>query len=389
MSASEAVRPTLDGMQKRFLIIGIVGMVALIATSASNMTQLYRSYLTAFLMWGGIGIGSLGILMLHHMVGGGWGVAIRRGLEAGTRTLPLVFVLSIPLIVGMHDLYEWSHAEVVAKDPILQHKSAYLNSGGFIVRLIIYFAIWIGLATLLNKYSEEQESAGYWAVRPKLQKVSAPGLLIFVTAATFAAFDWMMSLEPHWFSTVYGAMFVIGCVLSTFAFNIVLTRMLTKQAGMENAVPRQTFHDLGNLLLAFTMFFAYLAFSQFLIIYSANLPEEIVWYLRRMNGGWGGVFAVLTAFHFAVPFLLLLFRKNKKQPSVLASIAMFILIMRMIEIFWQIQPAFAHNNSEGVPQPHFAVHPSDLTALVGVGGIWIAFFFFQLKRRPIDPMPLA
>lgn len=378
----------LDGMQKRFLIVGVLGLAAFVATSASDMTQLYRSYLTAYLMWGGMAFGSLGILMLHHMVGGGWGVAIRRGLEAGTRTLPLVFIMSLPLILGMHELYEWSHAEVVAKDPILQHKSAYLNSGFFIVRLIVYFVIFIGLATLLNKYSKEQETAGYWAVRPKLQKVSAPGLLIFVTAATFAAFDWMMSLEPHWFSTVYGAMYLIGCVLATFAFNIILVRKLMQQEGMGNLVPGKVFHDLGNLLLAFTMFFAYLAFSQFLIIYSANLPEEIVWYVRRMNGGWGGVFALLTVFHFAVPFLLLLFRKNKKNAGTLVVIASLILVMRMVELFWEIQPAFAHAEN-GMPNPHFAVHPSDLTALVGVGGLWIAFFFFQLKKRPIEPLPLA
>lgn len=378
----------LDGLQKRFLIVGVLGLVAFVASTAADMTQLYRSYLVAFLMWGGIGIGSLGILMLHHMVGGGWGVAIRRGLEAGTRTLPLIFVLSLPLIFGMHELYEWSHAEVVAKDPVLQHKSAYLNSGFFIVRLILYFAIFIGLSSLLNKYSQEQETAGYWATRPKLQKVSAPGLLFYTLAATFAAFDWMMSLEPHWFSTVYGASYLIGCVLATFALNIILVRNFTKRPGLEYLVPDKVFHDLGNLLLGFTMFFAYLQFSQFLIIYSANLPEETIWYVRRMNGGWGEVFGFLTVFHFAVPFLLLLFRGNKKNAGRLATIAALILVMRMPELFWEIQPAFAHAE-HGMPNPHFAIHAADIAALIGVGGIWFAFFFFQLKRRSLEPMPLA
>ncbi|MBI3682819.1 MAG: hypothetical protein HY235_20800 [Acidobacteria bacterium] len=389
MSTAEAMRPHLDRLQTRAFMVGVIGVAALGAGLVSNSEQFYRSYLMGFVYWMGVALGSLGLLMLHHMVGGNWGVAIRRGLEAGTRTLPLMVLLAIPVFLGAHSLYEWTHADVVENDPVLRHKSLYLNMTGFTLRAVFYFLIWFGLSTLLNRYSKAQESEGYWAVRPRLQRVSAPGLILHCLTVTFFAVDFVMSVEPHWFSTIYGAIFIAGQVLSTFAFMVVLMRSLTLREPMKNAVSAQTFHDLGNLMFAFNMFWAYVSFSQLLIIWSANFPEETIWYLKRTKGGWEYVGLSLFVFHFSLIFLLLLIRKFKRQPAILSKIAVWVILMRLVDLFWIIQPAFSHGSQGGVPAPQFHVHWLDIVAPVAIGGLWVAFFAFQLKKRPLDPLPLA
>lgn len=389
MSNTDAMRPHLDKLQTRGLIVGVLGLVACGVGFGLDHDQFWRSYLLGYIYWFCLAIGSLGLLMLHHMVGGQWGVAIRRGLEAGTRTIPLMFVLLLPILfLGSHSLYEWTHAEVVAKDPILQHKSVYLNMTGVIVRAVIYFAIWILLSTLLNKYSQEQESAGYWAVRPKLQRVSAPGILIYGLAVTFAVVDWVMSLEPHWFSTVYGAMFLVGQGLVTFAFMIVLMRNLTDQEPLKDQDKVNNFHDLGTLMFAFTMLWAYISFSQFIIIWSANLPEEITWYIRRMNGGWGYIAAGLLIFHFVAPFLLLLQRRVKRKKALVATVATWMLLMRLVDLAWVILPAFGHSDGP-MPKPHLSLHWMNIAAPVAIGGIWFWYFTLQLKKRSLEPLQVS
>ncbi|MBL8210362.1 MAG: hypothetical protein JNK87_06600 [Bryobacterales bacterium] len=385
---TEAMRPYLDKMQTRALIVGVVGLIATAVAGAAHMDQLLRSYLVGFLLWAGVAIGSVGVLMLHHMVGGGWGVAIRRGLEASTRTLPLIAVLFIPIAAGLHGLYEWSHADVVAKDHILQQKALYLNPTGFYIRAVIYFVIWYLLATRLNALSKRQESEGYWAVRPSLQTVSAPGLLLHTLAVTFAAVDWGMSLEPHWFSTIYGVLFLVNQALSVFAVMIFTMTFLGTREPMKGVVSTQTFHDLGTLMFAFNMLWAYMNVSQLIIMWSANLPEEITWYVKRLNGGWGNVATVLFIFHFGVVFFLLKQRGIKRNPGLLRTVAAWVILMRFVDLLWVIMPAFSHGQENGVPVAHFAIHPTDLTAPIAIGGLWVAFFAFQLKKRSLEPLPL-
>ncbi|MBI3211016.1 MAG: hypothetical protein HYZ37_19190 [Candidatus Solibacter usitatus] len=385
---TEAMRPHLDRVQTRALIVGIVGIAATAAGLMMNQEQFFRSYLLAFVYWMGVTLGSLGLLMLHHMVGGGWGVAIRRGLEAGTRTLPLMFVFFIPIAFGMHSLYEWTHADVVAKDTVLQHKSAFLNTNGFLIRAVVYFVVWGFLIMRLHKGSSIQEAKGYWGARSFLQRVSAPGLIVHVLIATLASVDWIMSLEPHWFSTVYGIIFIVGGALTTFAFMIIVVRFLTQQAPMEGMVSSQTFHDLGNLMFAFNMFWAYVSFSQLIIIWSANLPEEITYYAKRLNGGYEYVALAVFLFHFAVPFLLLLLRKHKRQPQILVKIAVWMMLMRLLDLFWVITPAFGHDK-DGVPMPHVNFHWLDIAAPIALGGIWVWFFMMQLKKRSLEPLPVS
>lgn len=385
---TEAMRPYLDRLQSRALVVGVVGLLATAAGFAMNSEQFYRSYLLAFMLWSGVALGSLSLLMLHHMVGGGWGVAIRRGLEAGTRTLPLVVLLFLPLAFGVHSLYEWSHPDVVARDPVLQSKQMYLNQTGFYARAAIYFVIWFFLTARLNKMTEEQERVGYWAIRPRLQRLSAPGIIVHSLCITFASVDWVMSIEPHYFSTIYGAIFMVNQALSTFAVMIFVLCLLSTKAPMQGVVKTQTYHDLGSLMFAFNMLWAYVSFSQLLIVWSANLPEEIAYYVKRMRGGWEYVGLAVFLFHFCVIFVLLLMKKIKRNPHLLRRVAAYVLLMRVLDLFWVIRPAFSHGMENGAPASHFSIHWLDIAAPVALGGIWMAFFAFQLKKRPLEPLAL-
>lgn len=387
---TEAMKPYVDQLQSRSLMLGIAGLVATAAGFAVNAEWVLRSYLLAFTLWGGVAIGCLGLLMLHHMVGGGWGVALRRLLEAGTRTFPVVFLLFIPIALGVHSLYEWSHADVVAKDHLLQHKSIYLNTTGFYVRAVVYFAIWIFLSTKLNALSKRQEQEGYWPVRPSLQKVSAPGLIVHALVVTFAGVDWVMSLEPHWFSTIYGAIFIVNQALSCFAIMIFVICFLSTKEPMKGVVKTQTYHDLGSLMFAFNMLWAYVSFSQLIIIWSANLPEEIAYYVKRLRGGWEYVGLAVFLFHFVVVFFLLLNRPIKRNPNLLAKVALWVLAMRVLDLIWVIMPAFSHELQNGMPVSHLNIHAvwMSFTAALGLGGIWMFAFAMQLKKRSLEPLTL-
>ena len=374
----ETVRPTLDRLQQRALIVAIAGVVLLAVGAFVSTEQFFRSYLIGFLLWGGVALGSLAIMMLHNLTGGPWGFAIRRILESGARTLPLVALLFVPLLFGIHSLYEWSHSEVMATNHIVAHKQAYLNQTGFILRAALYFIVWIGAGLLVMRSLKRLEEANAYYVTPRLQSLSAAGLVLYFLMVTFASIDWVMSLEPEWFSTIFGMLFVVGQGLSTFAFSIaILVLLVGANQKLRDVVLPEYFHDLGNFLFAFTMLWAYISFSQFLIIWSANLPEEVTWYTHRINGSWGVIPLVLFSVHFVMPFLLLLSRKVKRNGRALMRIAVLILVMRAIDLFWHIEPAF---NEKGNNSIHF--HWLDLVAPIALGGIWFYFFIMQLKKVP-------
>jgi hypothetical protein len=363
--------------QRRAGAAGIVALAACAAGAAGSPDQFFRSYLFAYLFWIGIALGCFAIVMLHHLVGGGWGVVIRRLLESGAGTLPLMAVLALPLLAGLPRLYVWARPEAVAGDELLRHKAPYLNVPFFLGRTVFYFAVWIVLAHLLNKWSEEQDRTLSPQVKARLQLLSGPGLVLYGLTVTFASVDWVMSLEPHWFSTIYGILFMTGEALATLAFVILALLVLVRRKPMADVLRPTHFHDLGNLMLAFVMLWAYVCFSQFLIIWSGNLPEEIPWYLRRLNGGWAWVAVVLVVFHFALPFVLLLSRQNKQRLQILAGIAGGVLLVRLVDLFWMVMPAFHPGR--------FRVHWMDLLMPVGLGGLWLAAFVWRLKRRPLLP----
>ncbi|HVN83330.1 MAG TPA: hypothetical protein VMW17_00655 [Candidatus Binatia bacterium] len=366
-------------LQRAALAIGAIGLVLAAVGAVVNPEQFFRSYLIAFLFWFGIALGSMAILMIHHIAGGAWGAVIRRLLECGTRTLPLLVLLFLPLLLGIRDLYEWARPEIVAHDEILQHKALYLNVPFFIVRAAIYFSAWLLLAGFLNRWSLEQDRAPSPSVARRLENLSRGGLLLLALTMTFAAIDWAMSLEPHWYSTIYSILIMGGQVLTAMAFVIPVAAWLAQDHGpLADIISPEQFHDLGKLLLAFVMLWTYFSLSQFLIIWSANLPEEIPWYLHRMQGGWQFIGIGLMLFHFALPFLILLSRDVKRNPRALATVAVALMGVRFMELFWLITPAFAPTG--------FTLHWLDPVALFGVGGLWFAFFVWQLKSRPVVPM---
>jgi len=379
MNAAYSAPPEVGRWQQRALIVGVVFTLLFAVGAFLDRAQFFHSYLVAYLFWTGIALGSLAILLLQHLTGGAWGLVIRRVLEAATRTIPLMAVLFVPIILGAHQIYPWTHHEEMSKTPALEQKARlYLNLPFFSGRAALYFAIWILTAYLLNKWSQEQDRTADRRFTKRMRMTSAPGLLLFVLTVTFASVDWAMSLNPDWFSTIYGLLFVIAWALSALALAIAVMSFLTSREPMSRIVRPNHFQDLGKLMLAFVMLWAYFAFSQFLIVWYGNLPEEIQWYLPRLRGGWGVIAVGVILFHFAFPFLLLLSASLKRNPRKLVMLAGLILLMRFIDLFWMIAPEFTPES--------FHVSWMDVVAPIAMGGFWLAMFAWQLRRRPLMPM---
>ncbi|HEY4360023.1 MAG TPA: hypothetical protein VGN17_03600 [Bryobacteraceae bacterium] len=372
----EGVRTRIAGWQSRSLLAGLSGVLLCVTAFLLDRTQFLRSYLFAYMFWTGMAMGCLGILLLHHTVGGKWGMVIRRLCEAGARTLPYMAILFLPIAAAIPVLYVWARPEAAA-DALLAKKAAYLNVPFFLVRAAAYFAIWTLYASLLSRWSAEQDRTGDPRLMGRMRAASAPGLVVFTVTATFAFVDWVMSLEPHWFSTVYGAMFLMGEVLEAFALVIALVIVLSQMEPLRHHVTPQHLHDLGNMMFAFTVLWAYLAFSQYLIIWAGNLPEEIPWYVRRLGQGWGAVAVIIVLFHFCVPFLLLLQRDIKRHARRLFRVCMLLIVVRLIDVYWVVKPSFENR---------IHVQWTDFVTPLSVGGLWLALFFWQLNRTELVPI---
>ena len=386
---SEELKPQFDSLQKRFFLVGLLGTIATTLgyfIEQDFQKEFFQSYLLAFLFWVSLPLGSLVILMIHQVGGGTWGFSIRRLLEAGTRTLPMLFVFSLPIFFGIHDLYEWSHLDVVATDALLQYKQPYLNDYSFIQRTLIYFAIWAVFIFLLNKWSQDQDKTEQTNPTFKMQKLSGPGIVVFFLTVTLASIDWIMSLEPHWFSSIFGVIYIVGQGLITWAFVTLVAVWLSSKTPMNRLFTNSRLSDLGTFMLATVMLWAYTSFSQLIIIWSGNLPEEITWYFTRLEGGWQYVAYGLIAFHFAVPFLFLISSTMKAKTKVLVFFATWLLVARFFDLLWQTRPAFTKVPNDSGYLYHttgFTMHWLDLTIMLGIGGLVVSFFFSQLKRRPL------
>lgn len=375
----------------RTLSLGVGGIAAVIWLVGLyfDKEQALLSWLLGFIFWGGIGIGSLGILMLQWLTGGAWGVVIRRILEAGSRTLPIIVILFIPLAVGVytHSFMEWTH--LPPTDPIMEHRGVYMTTWFWIVRAAIYFAVFALMAGLLNRWSAQQDQAGdvFGAEKivDKAGRFSGPMMVIYALVVTFAAVDWMLMLDPHWFSTIWGLLFAIGWALSCFCFVVALLAYLIEREPMNAVIGKRHFHDLGKLMLALVMVWTYFNFSQFLIIWAGNLPEETRWYLTRMKGGWGYVGVALILFHFAFPFLILLQQDFKRRSKWIASLAIFVLVMRVVDMFYIIGPS-ARVTAGAPAAGTFIISWMDFVAPIAVGGLWLWWFFGELMKRPMVPV---
>jgi len=367
----------LSRFQRWALIVAGLAIVLSAIGGFLNPEQFFHSYLYAFLFWLGITLGSVAVLMLHHLVGGLWGFVIQRVLETAARLLPLMALLFIPIVLGLPLLYEWTHGEA-GEIAALKHKSAYLNVPFFLVRAVVYFAIWTLLAYLLARWSRRVDETGNSALVTKMERLSGPGLVIYGVTMTFAAVDWVMSLEPEWYSTIFGMAFLVGQGLSALCFAVIVTWSLADRKPLADVVTRKQFHDLGNLLLAFVMLWAYIAFSQFLIIWSGNIPEEAVWYQHRLHGGWEWVALILITLHFGVPFLVLLQSRAKKRAGILSKIAIGLLMLRLVDLYWIVAPSL---HTEGL-----SLHWLDVVTPAAIGGVWLAAFAWQLKSTALLPV---
>ncbi len=371
----DLVNTDMERYEQVALFIGLVGVAGSIAGFVLNRNQFFQSYLFSYIFWLGMALGCLGLVLLNHVVGGKWGLVIRRFLEVGSLTLPVMALLIVPILFGLSSLYLWSDAAVVARDEVLQKKTSYLNVPFFLGRVPVYFAIWCFYAIVLNRLSATQDRTGDESLIERMKRISAPGLVIFTVTTTFAFVDWVMSLEPHWYSTIYGLMFLIGQVLQALALMISMLILFSDRQPLRDTVTPQHLHDLGNLILTFTVLWAYLSFSQFLIIWAGNLPEEIPWYLTRLRGGWNVIAVMLILFHFAVPFIVLLQREAKRRARILLRICVAMIAVRIIDVFWVVVPGLRPNG--------FAVHWMDLATFLAIGGIWLGLFFRRLKSRPL------
>ncbi|MFN7916227.1 MAG: hypothetical protein U0Q55_12880 [Vicinamibacterales bacterium] len=381
---ADQIFPELAQNQRNFLLAGVAGLVLAGVGYATNPVMFFPAYLIGYMLVLGLTLGALGFLMVHQLSGGAWGVVSRQSLGAASRVLPYVTVLFIPIVLGMPHLYEWTHADVVAADPILQTKSKYLNTNFFLIRAAIYFVVWNGLVFILNKWQKEQDETGNPELPLRMQRLSAGGILIFVITMSFASFDWVMSRDPHWFSTIYGLLVIVGQGLVTLAFQIIMLTWLARRKPMSDALTSTYLHDLANLMFAATVLWAYMSFSQYLIIWSGNLPEEIMWYLHRMQGGWTTLAIILVVSHFAAPFFLLLMRGIKRNAGLVRKVAMWMIFARLIDLFWLVAPETEH---EGGPISMLGAL-SWQTAIVPLGlfALWVGLYMQQLRQRPLLPV---
>jgi hypothetical protein len=368
-------------------IVGFVGAVGLAICAYVDRAISLQSYLYVWWFLLGIPLGSLAMLAVHNMTGGGWGEVIRPALEAAARVLPLVLLLVVPLLFGLADLYAWARPDTVNADPLLAGKRWYLAIHFFLIRNAIYFVVWLGFGHLLRKWASARNAHATLAQKERLRAISAIGLLVYAGTVTFAGVDWVMSLSPHWYSTTFGFLVGIGQTMCAFSFAIVCAAWRLKdrvgsQQNLPSTAPESArniadvpglFQDLGNLLLMFVMTWAYLAFTQYLITWAEDLPDEISWYLPRVNTNWHDVALLLVAIHFALPFLVLLSRRAKRIPRALGALAALLLFAHVVDSFWLVVPAH---------RPHgIAIASSDVAALAALGGIFVAVFL-RVARGP-------
>ena len=373
--------PVVKTIQQRSLLVGLVFGVLAAVGAWARPDQFFRAYLIGFMAWLGVTLGSMAILMLRHLTKGAWGMVIRRILGAAMRCSPLMAVLFVPLLFGLPKLYIWARPLDSIKDNHLREHlqeitKSYLSVNGFIIRAVVYFAIWNLLSFLLTKWSAQQDHPPMRDNSGRFKALSGPGLILYGLTITFAAIDWVMSIDPSWISTIFGLSFLIGQVLSALCFAVVVERILFRYKPMSELLKPEQVHDHGKFMLAFIMVWAYFSFAQWLIIWAGNLPEEITWYMRRLNGGWGYVGLLLVLFHFAVPFVLLISRSFKRDITRLVWLAVWLLLMRYVDLFWIIEPNFSVN---------FNLTWLDVVVPIAMGGLWLAYFFRNLSTMPLVP----
>ncbi len=365
-----------DSFARKALIAGTAGVLLSVIGAFMDHSTFYQAYLTAFTFFTTISLGGLFFVLVHHVTGAHWGIVMRRVAENLACTLPLMGFFMIPLFFGMHDLFHWSHADVVAQDPILQGKAGYLNVTFFVIRNVVYFVIWGWLVHSLRKLSIAQDNGDTEALG-KMRRIAAGGTPLYAITVTMFAFDWLMSLDPHWYSTIFGVYVFSGGFLGGLALLSILSIVL-RNNGAGDIVTAEHTHDLGKFLFAFTAWWGYIGGAQYFLIWYGNIPEETIYFLRRWEYGWQEVSLFLIALHFIIPFIVLAFRAAKRVPVIIVSISALFLFMHYVDHFWMINPTFNDH--------HFQVSWMHLTTLLGIGGIYLGFLFKKMGGASIIAM---
>lgn len=372
-SADSKLPQILFGAGAAGLILSAIGYFV-------NSDQFFFSYLVSFAFFTGIALASVFMVLFHHITKSKWGVVVRRIPEVMGGNLWIWAIFIIPVLLGIHNLYHWSHEDAVAADKILKGKSAYLNTPFFIIRQVIYFAIWGYVGQKLYNASVELEKTNDWGITTLMRKVSAPAIPLFGFSIAFASFDWLMSLDPHWFSTMFGVYFFAISFQSFWAVMILMVFFLHSRGYLQNTIGQAHIYDLGAWLFAFTVFYAYIAFSQFLLIYYANLPEETLWYYHRLEGGFEYIAYGMLLFRFVLPFIVLLNREQKHRRKVLGFVAVVVLVMHFLELYWIVMPSMHPEDAHGLDFSWM-----DITAFIGLGGVFFGLFFHKFKQNSMIP----
>jgi len=391
MSSSANVEITRDELSlgsagsRWFRIFGVAGVaglgvaVLLAAGRTGGWDRFFASYLVNFLYFLSLALGALVFVLLQHVTRAGWSVAVRRLAEgfAPNVFLPMAFA-ALPVLFGLHALYPWTETAALAHDPLLRAKSAWLNPGFFYARTAIYFTVWTTLSIWFHRRSTEQDVTGEPKLTSAMETASTAGLILFAFTVTFFAFDFVMSLTPHWYSTIFGVYFFAGCILGFFALLLVVSAAVQRAGKLVHAISTEHYHDMGKLMFAFIVFWAYIGFSQYMLMWYANLPEETVWYAARQTGSWTAVSLVLLFGHFLLPFLLLMSRNVKRRKALIVTGAVWILVMQWLDIYWLVMPA---KTPAG-----FAPGASDVATFVGIGGLFFAAAVRRLGAHALAPV---
>ncbi len=369
-----ADRADIGRWQRWSLWIGVCSLAVSAIGAAFAPAPFFRAYLAAYLFYLGIPLGSMVMLMAYHLTCGSWGLLLRRILEAATSTLPLLAVLFLPIALGVGYIYIWAQPDVVAASPKLQYQQFYLRPSYFWIRAAVYFALWIGIALLLRHWSRKEDQTGDPRLAWKSQRLSGFGAVIYGISIHFASVDWGMSLMPAFHSSMWGPLFAAGELLSAMAFALIVLACLIDRPPLGEVASRKVRHDLASLLLTLLIVWAYLAWFQFMLIWIANMQVDVIWYVPRTSVGWNALMWAVFALNFVIPFFLLLMRPVKRNSTLVAWIAALILVMQLVFMYYQTMPGL----SGGV-----AEHWMDPFIIVGIGGIWLACFLWQLQRRPL------
>jgi len=356
----------------------LLGIVACAILGLGNPKQFFFSWLVSFLFFLSLALGALFFVLIQYAAQGGWGIVLRRIGEMTFATIPVIAALFLPLLLGLHDLFEWSHAEAVAEDALLRWKAPYLNVPFFLIRAALYFGIWSFIAILYYRGSRGQDVTGDPGVSARLRRLAGPAIIVLALTQTFASVDWIMSLTPHWYSTMFGVYFFAGSFVGFIALLSVVAAAMRQAGLLDTVISAEHLQDVGKLLFAFTVFWTYIAFSQFFLMWYANLPEETVWYQARLEGSWMTVSLVLIAGHFVAPFFYLMGRAVKRRNSTLAIGGAWLLAMHFLDLYWQVMPTL---HPEG-----FRPSLLDVAALVAVGGCFVAAASWLMRRQALVPL---